>query len=84
MTKTEVLERLHNLGASELIGKTTSCSSVRLRTRDEPLCGCCSQCLDRRFAILAAGLQSFDPAERYEVDLFLDGRERRGGSNHGP
>lgn len=76
LTKTEVLHRLHGLGAADLIGQTTSCSSVRLRTRFEPLCGCCSQCLDRRFAALAAGVQADDPADRYEVDLFLGDRPR--------
>lgn len=75
-TKTEVLERLHGLGAADLIGRTTSCSSVRRRTAQEPLCGCCSQCLDRRFAALAAGLQSDDPADRYEVELFFGNRPK--------
>ena len=76
MTKTEVVTRLRNLDGADLIGKTTSCSSVWTRTRKYPLCGCCSQCLDRRFAILAAGLEAHDPADRYEVDLFLGQRKR--------
>ena len=71
LTKTEVLERLGSLGHAELIGKTTSCSSVRPQTKAQPLCGCCSQCLDRRFAVLAADLAAFDPGDRYKVDLFL-------------
>jgi hypothetical protein len=71
LTKTDVLERLRSLGHSELIAKTTSCSSVRPQTRAQPLCGCCSQCIDRRFAVLAADLAAFDPGDRYKVDLFL-------------
>ena len=36
----------------------------------QPHCGVCSQCIDRRFATLASGLEEFDPAERYETDIF--------------
>lgn len=75
LTKTEVLQRLNRLGHADLIAKTTSCSSVRPQTRAQPLCGCCSQCLDRRFAVLAADLAAFDPAQRYKVDLFLGVRD---------
>jgi hypothetical protein len=76
MTKAEVVNRLRNLGGADLIAMTTSCSSVRARTTSEPLCGCCSQCLDRRFAVLAAGLAEHDPENRYEVRLFLGSRRR--------
>ena len=38
-------------------------------------CGCCSQCLDRRFGALAAGLGEDDPEEMYEVDLLTGARE---------
>ena len=75
LTKTEVVTRLRNLGGADLIAKTNSCSSVRARTQEHPLCGCCSQCLDRRFAVLAADLAQHDPASRYEVDLFLGQRK---------
>jgi hypothetical protein len=75
LTKTQVLERLGSLGRADLIGKTTSCSSVRPQTKAQPLCGCCSQCLDRRFAVLAADVTASDPGSRYKVDLFLGVRE---------
>jgi hypothetical protein len=43
-------------------------------------CGCCSQCLDRRFATLAADLAEADPEEMYAVDLLTgprdDGKDR--------
>jgi hypothetical protein len=32
-------------------------------------CGCCSQCLDRRFAVLAAHAADHDPVEMYKVEL---------------
>ena len=43
-----------------------------------PHCGVCYQCIDRRFATLAAGLEEYDPPERYDVDIF------RGPLSHGP
>ncbi|MCA8972766.1 MAG: 7-cyano-7-deazaguanine synthase, partial [Planctomycetes bacterium] len=70
LTKAEVVERLVRLGGAELIGQTNSCSSVRPRTTEHPHCGCCSQCLDRRFAILAAGAEAHDPAGDYRMELW--------------
>ena len=40
-----------------------------------PHCGRCSQCIDRRFAIVAAGEDHEDPDEAYKVDLFLGKRK---------
>src|SRR5262249_48396200 len=40
-----------------------------------PPCGRCSQFIDRRFAILAAGQGQEDPEDAYKVDLLLGGRE---------
>lgn len=74
-TKTEVLQRLDQLQGADLIEKTVSCSGVRRRTVRHPHCGACSQCLDRRFAVLAAGVADHDPAEKYQVDLLLGPRE---------
>jgi hypothetical protein len=45
-------------------------------TRIHPSCGQCSQCIDRRFAVIAADQDSEDPAESYKVDLFLGERPR--------
>jgi hypothetical protein len=39
-----------------------------------PHCGHCSQCLDRRFAVIAAGQELNDPAEGYKTELFSDER----------
>ncbi len=36
-----------------------------------PHCGVCSQCIDRRFATLAAGLEQYDPTDRYNTEIFL-------------
>ena len=36
--------------------------------------GTCSQCIDRRFAVLGAGAGAWDPGEAYGVDLLRDAR----------
>jgi hypothetical protein len=35
-------------------------------------CGVCSQCVDRRFGVLAAGLEAHDPDTLYKLDLLMD------------
>jgi hypothetical protein len=75
MTKSEVIERLAQNGCGDLIRHTRSCTRVHAMTRLHPHCGKCSQCIDRRFAVLAAKQEEEDPAEAYNVDLLLGGRE---------
>ena len=58
------------------IAFTRSCADVHNQTKQYAHCGRCSQCIDRRFAILAAGLEAFDPGEAYQVDLMTGRRER--------
>jgi hypothetical protein len=43
---------------------------MRARPKVSRHCGVCSQCIDRRFGSLAAGLQQCDLVERYGVDIF--------------
>ena len=75
LTKVEVIERIARNGCSDLIRHTRSCTRVRDMTRLHPHCGRCSQCLDRRFGILAAGQEEEDPVEAYKTDLFLGSRQ---------
>jgi hypothetical protein len=69
-TKSEVVQILADHQCSDLIASSFSCTRVREATRRKKHCGVCSQCVDRRFGILAAGLSKYDPAENYAVDLF--------------
>ena len=78
LTKTEVVQRIAQHGAADQIQYAVSCTSVIDQTRLHPHCGICSQCLDRRFGILAAGLGHADPAEGYKCDVLLGSREGRG------
>lgn len=69
-TKREVVLALAEHGAAHLIDKSFSCTRVRESTRTGKHCGACSQCIDRRFAVLAAGLAAYEPADAYSLDLF--------------
>ena len=76
LTKTDVVRRLEQHGAADRIETAVSCTSVREQNTLRTHCGACSQCIDRRFAVLAAGLEEYDPPERYAVDVLLGERER--------
>lgn len=73
-TKKDVVEKIDQLGFGDLIADTRSCADVRNLTTMHTHCGRCSQCIDRRFAILGAGLERFDPAEAYRLDLMTGER----------
>ncbi|CEF48209.1 unnamed protein product [uncultured bacterium] len=73
-TKTDVVRLIGDAGCGELIGHSTSCGHTWVTTREQPHCGDCSQCIDRRFAVLAAGLEAHDPAGGYGVDLLAGER----------
>ncbi|MEO1406877.1 MAG: 7-cyano-7-deazaguanine synthase, partial [Pseudomonadota bacterium] len=75
-TKTEVIETIGRLGFEEHIRNTHSCADVHNRSKQYIHCGRCSQCIDRRFAMLAAGVQGFDPAEAYNIDLMTGERTK--------
>jgi 7-cyano-7-deazaguanine synthase in queuosine biosynthesis len=75
-TKTEIVETINRLRMAHQIRRTHSCADVHNRTKQYFHCGRCSQCIDRRFAMLAAGLEGEDPAEAYRVDLMTGARER--------
>ena len=69
MTKSEVAKLVQDAAMGDLLPLTNSCTRPRLWTTKHPHCGECSQCIDRRFAILAAGLGVHEPASNYKVDL---------------
>ncbi len=75
-TKTDVVQTIARLGMADQIAFTRSCADVHNQTKQHPHCGRCSQCIDRRFAILAAGLAAHDPEEAYRLDLMTSPRER--------
>lgn len=71
-TRAEALGILAAHGCADLLEKTRSCGKHRGRTNEVPHCGGCSQCVDRRVASVAAGLEAHDPAGMYGLELFTD------------
>src|SRR5262249_39456578 len=73
-TKTEVATLLGQTSHADLVAETVSCSHIRALTTQHTHCGLCSQCLDRRFATLAAHLANYDPEEMYATNLLTGER----------
>jgi 7-cyano-7-deazaguanine synthase in queuosine biosynthesis len=71
-TRPEVLRILCDTSARELLPLTASCAHPRGRSAEKRHCGVCSQCIDRRFGTIAAGLEAYDPPSGYEIDIFRD------------
>jgi 7-cyano-7-deazaguanine synthase in queuosine biosynthesis len=74
MTKADVVREISTCGAQDMIGLTRSCAHTIFTAKAQQHCGTCSQCIDRRFGVLGAGLGQFDPEVDYAVDVFLGAR----------
>ncbi len=74
LTKTDTMIQLKNHGCLALLNSTVSCG----RTFDKGIkhiqthCGRCSQCIDRRFAIAAAGLLNEENRGLYAYDFVVE------------
>jgi hypothetical protein len=73
-TRADVVRRLAAAGCADLLRLSTSCGATRGMTKAQPHCGVCSQCVGRRFAVLAAGQQDHDPASGYQVEVLTGDR----------
>jgi Queuosine biosynthesis protein QueC len=71
-TKAEVVKVVGDHGCSHLLASTISCSRVHQMSKEQPHCGECSQCIDRRFGVLGAGLETEDPEGQYRLKLLVD------------
>lgn len=74
LTKTEVVDRVKQYDGLQMLSRAVSCTSVREQTTLHTHCGACIQCLDRRFAVLAAGVEDADPPEHYQTDVITGAR----------
>ncbi|MCZ7641339.1 MAG: hypothetical protein M5U12_37955 [Verrucomicrobia bacterium] len=71
MTKADVFTLLDKVNGRNLISSAVSCSKTFQRLPGNAThCGCCFQCVDRRIAAYAAGLQEIDNAGIYSADIF--------------
>ena len=73
-TRADVIRRLAAAGCAGLLGQTISCGATRVMTARQPHCGMCTQCIDRRFAVLAAGQEANDSADGYRIDVLIGDR----------
>lgn len=69
LTKTDVLTLLKDLDGSHLLTSSISCSKTFKAGSGCTHCGGCSQCVDRRFAVSAAGLDDLDEPRLYTLDF---------------
>lgn len=73
-TKADVVRGLVDAGFGSMLSWSTSCTHTWTFSNAKPHCGECSQCIDRRFAVLAGGAAAFEKAGTYAKDLLLDDR----------
>ena len=74
-TKSEVLQTLARHDGLDLIDQAYTCTEIRRRSGAGTHCGACIQCLHRRFAAFASGLDLHDCGKKYSLDLFEASRE---------
>ena len=75
-TKADIVEAIVKAGCQEMIAPATSCTHTWGITKRHSHCGACSQCIDRRFAVVAAAAAEFDPVEAFKIDIFTQGRNK--------
>lgn len=75
-TKGEVVKLIADSGCAEMVGASISCTHTWEMKEGHWHCGTCSQCIDRRFAVAAAGVTVHDPLDQYAVDVFTDTRKK--------
>ena len=68
-TKADVIATLAQTTGSALVTSGVSCSRTFLSIGSASHCGECSQCIDRRFASYAAGIDELDDSVPYAVDF---------------
>ncbi len=75
-TKADVVEVITRGGCADLIAHSMTCTHTWEMTNQHTHCGGCSQCIDRRFAVVAARADQYDPADHYKTDVFTQSRDK--------
>jgi hypothetical protein len=76
LTKSEVITKIIDHGAGELIRSSCSCTRTRKQKTICWHCGCCSQCIDRRIAAISSGYPDFDPESDYAIPVLTGARSQ--------
>jgi 7-cyano-7-deazaguanine synthase in queuosine biosynthesis len=71
-TKTDVIARAVTLGHQPLIASSVSCGKTFQRLDQATHCGVCSQCTDRRLALLGAGAADSDAGGTYAANFISE------------
>ena len=74
-TKADVVKVITDAGCHDLIAHSMTCTHTWEMTNQHTHCGGCSQCIDRRFAVLAAKADQYDPVDHYKFDVFTQSRD---------
>lgn len=74
-TKKDIVEKVAASPDPHIISLSRSCAHSRFTTNSSWHCGTCSQCIDRRIAVVAAKAEEYDQAHDYEVDVFTGPRK---------
>lgn len=83
MTKSDILEIIKSNKKESYINSTLTCTKTFLKFQNKSNashCGRCSQCVDRRFAAFATGLEEFDAI--YDMDISKDSIDDQEGFTH--
>ena len=70
LIKSDIIEIFRKYNTKQFISSSISCSSTRNKPKITPHCGVCSQCIDRRLAMYAIGLEDEDC--HYETDFITN------------
>ena len=71
-TKTDIFNIFKEHHKENYINNSVSCSKTFRNKTQATHCGVCSQCIDRRFAAFASGLNDFDDLGIYNFDFISD------------
>ncbi len=71
-TKSEIIKMIIEYQCGDLIKESMSCAHSWQQTKISKHCGVCSQCIDRRVAIIAADAERFDDEKDYSTDFFTE------------
>ncbi|MFA6673502.1 MAG: 7-cyano-7-deazaguanine synthase, partial [Methanoculleus sp.] len=72
MKKSEIVSLIISHNCGDLIKESMSCAHSWQQDKESKHCGTCSQCIDRRVAIIAAGAENYDNLKDYRVDFFTE------------
>lgn len=75
--KSDILQVFKDNNEQNIISSSVSCSSTRTKPGIAPHCGCCSQCIDRRFAVYAMGLEEYDAQYAYDFISHIPNSETK-------